>query len=497
MLAGLIREMRRAGKTVVYCHGVFDLLHIGHIRYLTQCKELADLLVVTVTPDIYVDKGPHRPAFSQELRAEALASLDCVDYVGINQWPTAEETLQLLRPDLYAKGSDFKNAESDATGKLQREQEVCRKLGVKLVFTQDIVYSSSNLINRFFSTYSHDVQSYLKLFRNRFSLDEILSVIDNMASLKVVVIGDTIIDEYCYCHTLGTSSKSPVLAMQFDSEDHFAGGVLAVANHLAEYVSAVSLFTPIGEGFDRGDFIKAAMSPKVDPHLYEQKGAPTLVKRRYIEGYSIQKLLEIYHMDDSGLDSGEDERMRQDLAQALSAADLVVVADFGHGAISAETRKVLLAKAPFLAVNTQMNAGNRGFNTLDKYEGAHFASLAEPELRLNTRNQTSPVRGLASEVLHNCDLGRLMITRGKRGAVVCDQGDGYCAVPALTVKVVDSLGAGDAVFSITSLAAKVDGRLEVMGFLGSVVGALAVEIIGNKVPVTKNAVSKYITSLLK
>ena len=92
-LAKLLQSLRAENKKIVNCHGVFDLLHIGHIRHLEQARRIGDILVVTITPDRYVDKGPHRPAFTETLRAETIASLSCVDYVAINQWPTAEETL--------------------------------------------------------------------------------------------------------------------------------------------------------------------------------------------------------------------------------------------------------------------------------------------------------------------------------------------------------------------------------------------------------------------
>ncbi|HHC24693.1 MAG TPA: hypothetical protein ENK58_04655 [Desulfobacterales bacterium] len=82
-------------------------MHIGHIRYFEQAKRMGDVLVVTITEDGYMDKGPLRPAFTEALRSEAIASLSCVDYVAVNPWPTAEETLRLLRPDFYVKGSEF------------------------------------------------------------------------------------------------------------------------------------------------------------------------------------------------------------------------------------------------------------------------------------------------------------------------------------------------------------------------------------------------------
>src|SRR5882762_3471869 len=103
-LATTIAALHTDGKKVVHCHGVFDLLHIGHIKHLEAARKLGDLLVVTLTPDRHVNKGPHRPAFPERLRAEALASLACVDYVAINQWPTAVETIELLKPSLFVKG---------------------------------------------------------------------------------------------------------------------------------------------------------------------------------------------------------------------------------------------------------------------------------------------------------------------------------------------------------------------------------------------------------
>ena len=103
-LGPALEAHRVAGKTIIHCHGVFDLLHIGHIKHLEAARQLGDLLVVTTTPDRFVNKGPHRPAFPEKLRAEALASLACVDFVAVTEWPTAVETIQIVRPSLYVKG---------------------------------------------------------------------------------------------------------------------------------------------------------------------------------------------------------------------------------------------------------------------------------------------------------------------------------------------------------------------------------------------------------
>tara|TARA_B100001971_G_C17942297_1_gene408298 strand:- start:99 stop:584 length:486 start_codon:yes stop_codon:yes gene_type:complete len=140
-----IRGLKSGGRRVVHCHGCFDLMHPGHIKYFQAAKDMGDVLVVTVTPDVFVDKGPGRPVFNQDLRADSIAALECVDYVAINKWPTAEETLRLLRPDIYVKGQEFEKLE-DKTGKIQKEFEVIKEIGAELRFTHEIVFSSTELL---------------------------------------------------------------------------------------------------------------------------------------------------------------------------------------------------------------------------------------------------------------------------------------------------------------------------------------------------------------
>ena len=147
-LADRCAALRSAGKRVVLCHGCFDLLHIGHIRHFAQARSFGDLVAVTITPDRFFDKGPGRPAFPEELRAEAVAALSAVDRVAINRWPTAVETLELLRPAVFCKGSELHADGGDPTGKIDLERAAADALGIELRFTDDIVYSSSELLRR-------------------------------------------------------------------------------------------------------------------------------------------------------------------------------------------------------------------------------------------------------------------------------------------------------------------------------------------------------------
>ena len=381
-LASEIKREKQSGNKIVFCHGCFDLLHIGHIRHFRQAKQWGDILVVTITPDCYVDKGPGRPAFPEGLRLEAIASLDIVDYVAINKWPTAEKTIRFIEPDYYAKGAEFDGGKSDYTGKIAAEIAAIQGLGGKMVFTDDIVFSSTNLINRFLKNSSEDMRDYFNLFRQRYSIEKIHTVIDIMADLKVLVIGDTIIDDYHYCEAIGKSNKDPVLALKYKTNDLFAGGVLAVANHLSGFVKKVGLYTVLGEVDSHETFIRKKLSSNVEPNFVFYPNSPTIIKRRFIDGCSFNKLLEIYVMNGNDLPDELDLKLCEFVKKELSEYDLVVAADFGHGAISKKMIEILCDQAPYLAVNTQANAGNRGFHTISSYKNADFISLAEHEIRL-------------------------------------------------------------------------------------------------------------------
>jgi rfaE bifunctional protein kinase chain/domain/rfaE bifunctional protein nucleotidyltransferase chain/domain len=496
-IAEIVQDLKSSGKKIVHCHGVFDLLHIGHIRYFEQARRMGDILVVTVTPDRYVDKGPHRPAFTEALRAEAISSLSSVDFVAINKWPTAEETLRLLRPDVYVKGSEFKKTASDMTGKIGREKQVVREIGAEIAFTEDIVFSSTNLINRYLSNLPDEIEEYLGLFRQRHNLDEILQIIEMMASLNVLVIGDTILDEYQYCEAIGKSSKDPILAVKYQSQDMFAGGVLAVANHVANFAGKVQLVTILGEQASYEDFIRSQLLPNVTPHFTFQPGAPTLIKRRFVDGYSFNKLFEMYVIDDSGLPPEKDREVGQWLRKQLPNYDVVIVADYGHGAVSEEMVQTLCCGARFLAVNTQANSGNRGFHTITRYPHADHVCIAEHEIRLETRSRNGGVRPLMEPLAKKLGTSRFVVTRGRKGSVVLGDQNGFVDIPAFAQNVVDRVGAGDSFLAVTALAAALGVSEEVLGFIGNVVGGLAVEILGNKKPIDKMSVQKYITSLMK
>jgi rfaE bifunctional protein kinase chain/domain/rfaE bifunctional protein nucleotidyltransferase chain/domain len=494
----LAAELRhqRPGRTVVHCHGVFDLLHIGHIRHFQAAKKLGHILVVTVTPDRYVNKGPHRPVFPEALRAEAIASLDGVDYVAINKWPTAVEALELIRPDVYAKGSDYSDASTDHTGGITHERSAVEAAGGRVVFTDEITFSSSSLLNQHMSIFPADVNDYLTEFRRKYTIEEITSFIGRARNLRVVVVGDAIIDEYQYCETLGKSGKEPILAAQFVRSEKFAGGALAVANHIASCCANVRLVTLLGSQDSHEEFIRASLAPGVIPEFLIMEGAPTLIKRRFIETYPFQKLFEVYVMNEQAAQQKSTELCAV-LEKAAPEADVVIAADYGHGMIGPDAIEVLCGTAPCLAVNAQVNAGNHGFNTVSKYRRADFISLSEKEIRLETRNPTGELRGLVRRVASDLQCRQLLVTRGAKGSLCYGRDEGFFETPGFALRTVDRVGAGDAVFAIGSVCAALGAPIDMIGFIGNAVGSEAVGIVGNQRFIERAPLLKHIEALLK
>lgn len=501
-LATVIASLRGVGpvpsqaqqKKIVHCHGVFDLLHIGHTRYLQKAKSIGDVLVVTITPDRYVNKGPHRPVFPENLRAEAVAALDCVDYVAINEWPTAVEAIGLLKPDIYAKGVEYRERR---TPEILSEESALAETGGDMVFIEDITSSSSHLINKYLSPFPEEVDQYLRKLSRTYSTSKILQWVQQAHALRVLVVGETIIDEYHYCQTLGKSSKAPLLAVQYLSHERFAGGAAAVANHVASFCHEVGFLSMVGVKDSEEVWVRNKLKRNVNASLLHKTDSPTIVKRRYRESYFALPVFEVYVMNDEPLNEHDNAALCARLREMIPQYDLVIVTDYGHGMLSNEAIRILCENARFLVVNAQVNAGNMGYHFISKYPRADYISMAEQELRWECHNRSGDLSLMLQEIARRLNATSAVVTRGKRGCLCHNRDTGFHEAPALATQVVDRVGAGDAFLAITSLCAAQAAPMEVLAFLGNAAGAEAVATVGNRETLEQLPFSRHVETLLK
>lgn len=492
----IVKKARENGHRTVLCHGVFDLVHPGHIVHFREARQHGDLVVVTVTPDRFVNKGPGRPVFQEGLRLETLASLEFVDYVALNEWPTAKETILNLKPEIYVKGSDYADRATDITGKINEEEEAVRSVGGRLVFTDGFTSSSSHLINRFLSVYPQSTQEYLRNFRARRSADEVISCLQKLADLKVLVVGEAILDQYSYSIPVGKSPKETIVSTRFVSEESFAGGAAATANHLAGFCRDVTLLTALGQDDADAVFFRSKLRPNVRMETLRTPDRPTVRKRRFLEPNFMVKMFEVQYLEDRPIAAASEKDFGRRLEAEIKKHDLVVVNDFGHGLLTEGLRDALSDCGKFLALNTQSNSANHGYNTVTNYQRADYVALDDPELRLASRNKYGELRDMVDLAKKQLKAGTFLVSLGRNGSVALAT-EGWEEAPALATSVVDRTGAGDALFAVTSPCAYQGIPLDTLCFIGNCVGALAVQIVCNREPVEPVPLFKFIQTVLK
>lgn len=497
-LGQITEQLRRSGKKVVQAHGTFDLLHVGHVRHLEAAQALGDVLIVTVTADRFVNKGPGRPVFGEALRAEMLATLHYVDWVGVSESPDAISAIEHIRPDIYVKGQDYQDPQGDVTGKITYEREAVERHGGRIHFTDEIMFSSSELINRHFNVFEPHIRDHLDSLRSNGGLNELIELIERVRDYRVVLVGDTIIDEYQYVLPMGKPPKENIIATRLQDCELFAGGIVAAANHVASFCKEVEIVTCLGSSDSHEDLVRASLHPNVRLHAIKRPGVPTTLKRRFVDPSYMRKLFEVYVMDDEPLTRDLQGELNDLIAELAPKSDIVIVGDFGHGLIGQSTIEKLTASAPFLAVNTQTNSGNMGYNLITRYPRADYVCIDAPEARLATSDRLSKIGDIAHRLAETrIDCSKLIITHGKHGCVTYERGGIVHTIPAVARKVVDTVGAGDAFLAVTAPLVAAGAMMDRVGFIGNVVGALKVEIVGHRHSIEKASLIKSITGLLK
>ena len=497
-LAEIAGVERVNGRALVLAHGTFDLLHMGHVRHLEEARSHGDLLIVTVTADRHVNKGPGRPVFPQQLRAEMLAALSYVDWVAINEAPTAEPVILALQPNFYAKGSDYVVAEDDVTGKITDERIAVERHGGRIIFTDDITFSSSELINRHLDVHDPEVREYLAQARHGDGLGRLIQMVESVADMRVLVIGDTILDEYQYVNPSGQPSKEHIIATRHSGSELFAGGAIAAANTVAGFCREVELVTCLGEGDENEAFIQGNLKPNVTLTPLHRPGAPTTRKLRFVDTAYLRKLFEVQFIDDSPLPQSMQRHLDRLIRERAPSYDAVICADFGHGLIGAKTVATICDTAWFLAVSAQTNSANRGFNLVTKYPRADYICIDEPEARLAMGDRVTDLQTIARQLMpKRIDCPRMILTHGRYGCATYQKGRGTTRIPAITNQVVDTMGAGDAFLSVTAPIAAAGGAMADVGLIGNIAGAIKVGIVGHRASVDRVGVIKALTALLK
>lgn len=474
-----IKNLKKNKKKIVQCHGVFDLIHIGHIKHFAFAKKQGDFLVVSITSDQFVNKGQGRPIFNHFYRAEFLSNIELIDAVYINDNASAEVPINIIKPDIYIKGNDYKKLNEDKTKKIKLEIQAVKKNKGKIIFSNDITSSSSGLINTFSDIFNNEQKLFLKFIKKKYSLEYILRQIDRLKNIRVLLIGEVIIDEYVFGDVLGKSGKEPHLVMQRYDQKKYLGGSGAIANHLSDFCKSIDLLTIIGEKKENFNFIKSSLRKNISMKHFLKKNSPTITKTRFIDQVSQNKLLGVYKIDDALIKKDEEMKIKSFIKRVKNKVDQIIISDYGHGFITKGIAQYINSINIFKSINAQVNASNVGYQSLNKYKKIPLLIINETELRHELRDKKSEVESLANMLVKKFKIENLVVTRGRNGSFIINKKLKISYCPAFANKIVDKVGSGDAMFSMVSLCKKLNIPNDLAIFFGSISAASSVETIGN------------------
>ncbi len=492
-------KLRQENKKVVLCHGVFDLIHPGHIIHFEQARGMGDVLVVSITSEKYVRKGPGRPYFNDEMRMKFLEAIEYVDYVMLSEGYTVDDIVETVEPDIYVKGEEYKRPKNDITGKISEEQELVERHGGQIRFTDGQVFSSTRLINTALSGLPEDVLCYMEKFKQKHSMEEIKQYAEKIRNLKVLVVGDLIIDKYTYCNVQGVMSKDMGYSARLKGVEECFGGAAAVARHLSSFSENVTLMSVIGNEESIRLRMFDELSDRMSLKLVYSDEVPTIVKCRYLtrneKRDEYRKIFAINNIPEKhGYEDSVKERFAERLRENIDNYDVVFLCDFGHGLADNAVMEIVQEKAKFLVLNCQTNSSNKGLNVITKYKRADVFTLDQQELALAYPSYTDQEEDRLKRLeghLH----GKGWLTRGALGAMQVEEGN-VDTCPAFTLSVKDTIGAGDAFFALAGIFTAAGAPVEVGTFMGNIGGAIGANIVANKEAVEKVNALKFASTLM-
>jgi len=476
-------RLRKAGKTVVQCHGCFDIVHPGHIRYLRFARSLGDVLVVTVSADDVVMKGYERPYIPEDLRLDNLAELACVDYVALSEDEWAGPVLEAVQPDIYVKGREY---ESKKDPRFAKEKKIVESYGGRVVLgSGDVVFSSTEIGRRKRNTLDMEQQKIQRFCRvNEITPARLKNTISKFSDLKVLILGDAILDHYTHCEGARVASESPIVSVKPVSEEWFIGGAGLIARQAAVLGAKPTFVTCCqeDEAFER---IKDSLGHSgVEVLNLPAPGRRAYSKTRFLVGG--KKVFKVDRGNPAPIPIETTNELIVMLRQQLEAHDGLIVTDFGYGLFG----PTLAAAIPKLAAKCGKpyfaDVSTNGQANILKFSGPQLATPTEDELRFALGDAESGLSNLASRYYAASGAQGLIVTMGRRGSLCFrpprGEGDRLRTdyLPALEINEVDAVGAGDVFLTGASLSELSGESLPVGMYVGSSLASISAGILGNE-----------------
>lgn len=466
-------------KKVFVC-GDFNILHPGHLRLLKFAKESGDYLIVGVNSDSISNKG-----INQDIRLESIQATSYVDEAFILEMP-AVEYIKNHKPDIVVKGSEHENKEN-------AELEIINSYGGKLLFSSgEIGFSSMDLLRQEFLSSNYNVKHsapYIK--RHEFKLDDLKTIVEKFVNLNVLVIGDTIVDEYITCEPLGMSQEDPTIVVSPLANNKFIGGAAIVASHARTLGAHVKFISVVGSDDNKIYVENGLKALDIDVTLYEDSTRPTTLKQRFRA--KDKTLLRVNHLKQHGISKDIESSILNQIQQYINDIDLIIFSDFSYGVL---TNRIInnITKLGF-SHNIPMAADSQSSSQvgdISKFKSMTLLTPTEREIRLSLNDFRSGLVVLSSKLADTTNARYVFTTLGAEGLMIYNNTKNALPtdnINALGSIVKDVSGAGDSLLTCSAMALCVGADIWQSAYLGSLASAIQVSRVGN-IPIQKEELLK-------
>lgn len=468
--------------------GHFNVLHPGHIRLFKFARTLESKLIVAVESDRLAGPAAH---ISEQLRLESVRNCVLVDEAFIFDEPVTA-LIDRLRPDIVVKGKEFES-------RFNGEAELIKSYGGRLIFSSgDMQFSSADLIRHEFTTQSEFISALPHGFMDRhgITITRLSDLIDYFARVKVLTIGDIIVDDYIHCEPLGMSSEDPTLVVAPIDKNRFIGGAGIVAAHIKGLGAKSSLISVVGKDVP-GEFCFTELDRLgVSCCLIEDLSRPTTLKERYRSHG--KTLLRVSHLQ-QGTVSGELQlEIIENAKKTLRDCSVLIFSDFNYGVLPTNVVEELIKTAKendVMIVADSQSSSQLG--DVSRFSDADLLLPTEREARVSTQNREDGLVVLAEELRQKANAKNVFLKLGADGVLIHapnHSSDGWLTdqVEALNRSPKDVAGAGDSMMVGTALALGAGANIWEAACIGSIAASIQVSRLGN-VPLRTSVMKQILT----
>jgi rfaE bifunctional protein kinase chain/domain len=462
-------------QKIVFVSGNFNIVHPGHLRLLKFAAEAGGFLVVGVNAD--ESASVTIPA---AMRLDGVKAISFVDYAFLLDDPP-ELFIAKLRPDVVVKGKEYEHIPNS-------EKDALESYGGKLIFgSGEVRFSSLGLLQReyFDLNYSSIFKPHDYPARHGFAIDDLKGVLQKFSGLRVLVVGDLIVDEYINCDPLGMSQEDPTIVLTPIESKTFIGGAGIVAAHARGLGATVDFVTVAGAD-------EAAKQAKgflgkygVQNKVFVDDTRPTTRKQRFRA--QNKTLLRVNHLRQHAIGPQLIERLGDAILGGLENADLLLFSDFNYGCLPQALVDLVCrearARGVMMAADSQASSQ---FADISRFKGMTLITPTEREARLALHDFESGLVVIGQRLQEAAQATNVVITLGYEGLLLHAPKDGEYRtdrLPAFNTAPKDVAGAGDSFFTSSSMALCAGVDIWKGTYLGSLAAACQVSRVGN-IPLT-------------